>query len=262
VFDDGARMSAEQKISFKHYKAGEIESADGKIIVERRVSLFVNGHLWLTFMCTPIDLDALAVGFLFTEGVLTQQSDLREVLIHPEGHMVEVWLNKEAAKPENWRFTSGCAGGVVSADKTIAKVPMEQVAHTAEEVIKIATTILAHKGLHENVGGVHTSAVFEDTVPVILCEDIGRHNTLDKLAGRMFLEQVSGKNKVIATSGRISSEMLQKAASMGVGMVISRTSPTSLSIQLAEEYQITMVGYARGRKFRLYAHPERILDAR
>jgi FdhD protein len=253
-------MPAEKSIAYNQYKTGEFQTAEGSIIVERPLSLFVNGHLWLTFMCTPLDVDALAVGFLFTEGVLTRREELKEVIVHPEGHMVEVWLNKDVTKPENWRFTSGCAGGVVSADKTIGKVPLKEGRVSAGEIVEIATTILEYKGLHDRVGGVHTSAVFEGVRPVILCEDIGRHNTLDKLAGKMFLDQVSGEDKIVATSGRVSSEMLQKVASMGVGVVVSRTSPTSLSIQLAEEYQITLVGYARGKKFKIYSHVKQITN--
>jgi FdhD protein len=254
-------MSAEQIIEYQQYKSGKTERIKGGIIVERPVSLFVNGESWLTFMCTPLDVEALAVGFLFTEGILSSQEEMKEVILHPKGHMVEVWLNKEVTKPENWRFTSGCAGGMVSADKTIGKVPLKKGRISVEEIIKISTTILKHKGLHESVGGVHTSGLFVGGEPVIICEDIGRHNTLDKLAGKMFLENISGENKAVATSGRISSEMLQKVATMGVGVVISRTSPTSLSVQLAEEYQITVIGYARGKKFTTYSHEEQITKA-
>lgn len=254
-------MTAEQDIHFNHYKAGIFEHAQGGVIVERPLSLFVNGQLWLTFMCTPQDLDALAVGFLVTEGVITQAEDLKEAIVHPEGHMVEVWLNKDVKKPDNWRFTSGCAGGVVSADKTIGKVPLKEGWVSTDQIVQIANTIIEYKGLHASVGGVHTSAIFDGVNPVILCEDIGRHNTMDKLAGRMFLEGVSGADKIVATSGRVSSEMLQKTASMGVGMVISRTSPTSLSIQLAEEYQITLIGYARGKKFNVYTHVKQITNS-
>jgi FdhD protein len=206
-------------------------------------------------------VEALAVGFLFTEGVLTNQEELKEVVLHPKGHMIEVWVDKDVKKPENWRFTSGCAGGVVSADKTIGKVPLREGRISIDDIVAIATTILEHKGLHASVGGVHTSGVFQGRGPLIMCEDIGRHNTLDKLAGKMFLEGISGKDKVVATSGRVSSEMLQKVATMGVGVVISRTSPTSLSVQLAEEYQITLIGYARGKKFTVYTHVKQITMA-
>jgi len=251
-------MSAEYQIEYIENKAGSAKKISGGIIVERPVSLFVNGQMWLTFMCTPLDIDALAVGFLTTEGVLTKLDQLREVTVHPQGHMVEVWLNKEVAKPDNWRFTSGCAGGVVSADKTIAPVPLKGNRVTTDEIVQAAKTILQYKGLHESVGGVHTSGLFQGTELLLACEDIGRHNTLDKIAGKMFLGEISAENKIVATSGRVSSEMLQKMAAIGVGVVISRTSPTSLSVQLAEEYQITLIGYARGKKFNLYAHEDQI----
>jgi FdhD protein len=253
-------MPAEQSISYTQYKSGRFESVSGGIIVERPVSLHVNGRLWLTFMCTPIDVEALAVGFLFTEGVLEKKEELQDVSLHPKGHMVEVWLNKDAQKPENWRFTSGCAGGVVSADKNIKKVPLVESRLAVDEIVKITAALLEHQGLYESVGGVHTSTLFNGPEQLIVCEDIGRHNTMDKLAGKMFLDQINGENLVIATSGRVSSEMLQKAASMGVSVVISRTSPTSLSIQLAEEYQITLVGYARGKKFSIYTHAKQIAN--
>jgi FdhD protein len=253
-------MPAEQPISYTQYKSGRYEPISGGIIVERPVSLHVNGRLWLTFMCTPIDVEALAVGFLFTEGVLQNKGELQHVSLHPNGHMVEVWLDKDVQKPENWRFTSGCAGGVVSADKTIEKVPLVEGRLSVEEIINITAALLEHQGLYESVGGVHTSTLFDGPDQLIVCEDIGRHNTLDKLAGKMFLDEISGGNLVVATSGRVSSEMLQKAASMGVSVVISRTSPTSLSIQLAEEYQITLVGYARGKKFSVYTHSKQITN--
>ena len=172
--------------------------------------------------------------------------------------MVEVWLNKDALKPENWRFTSGCAGGVVSADKTITPVPLDGQRVTAAEIVAVAKTILEHRGLHASVGGVHTSGLFHGKEAVLICEDIGRHNTLDKIAGKMLLDKINPEKKIIATSGRVSSEMLQKVATMGIGVVISRTSPTSLSVQLAEEHQITLIGYARGKKFSVYAHGDQI----
>lgn len=251
-------MPEVKKVEYEHYQAGNLTPVQGEVIVERPVSMYVNGQSWLTFMCTPVDLDALVVGFLFTEGVLVKRADLLDVIVHPKGHIVEVFLDKEVTKPENWRFTSGCAGGVVSADKTIEKVPLKTGWISSQEIVEISTSLLEHQGLYDRVGGVHTSVLFDRTTAIIVSEDIGRHNTIDKLAGKMFLDQVSGKDKILATSGRISSEMLQKAASMGVSVVISRTSPTSMSIQLAEEYQITLVGYARGKKFNVYSHVNQI----
>ena len=93
-----------------------------------------------------------------------------------------------------------------------------------------------------------------------MAEDIGRHNTLDKIAGRYILEQVDFGNKILITTGRVSSEMLQKAAKINASIVISRTSPSSLSVDMACKWGITLVGYARRERFNIYSHPERIVS--
>lgn len=96
---------------------------------------------------------------------------------------------------------------------------------------------------------------------MIAAEDIGRHNTLDKIAGRYIMERINPVRKIIVTTGRISSEMIQKAGRIGAEVVISRTSPSSLSVQMADELGITLIGYARRDRFTIYTHREVILSA-
>jgi FdhD protein len=112
--------------------------------------------------------------------------------------------------------------------------------------------------LYRETGGVHTSALSDGEKIVISAEDIGRHNTLDKIAGLCLMQGVSPTTRILLTTGRISSEMLQKAARMNVPILISRTSPSSLSIEMAERYGITLVGYARTHRFNVYANLQRI----
>jgi FdhD protein len=116
------------------------------------------------------------------------------------------------------------------------------------------------QGLYQKVRGVHASALSDGKEILILCEDIGRHNTLDKIAGKMLLEEIQPDRKILLTTGRISSDMLQKAARIGSSMLISRTSPTSLSIELAEKAGVTLIGYARGRQFMIYTNPQRVQE--
>ena len=92
----------------------------------------------------------------------------------------------------------------------------------------------------------------------IQAEDVGRHNSLDKIAGRFLLEKIKFKQKLLLTTGRISSDMLQKAARIGAAILISRTSPTSMSVELADKWGLTLIGYARRDRFNVYTHPQRI----
>jgi FdhD protein len=112
--------------------------------------------------------------------------------------------------------------------------------------------------LYRESGGVHTSVLTDGNDNYIEAEDIGRHNTLDKLAGKYLYVKDKFNPRILLTTGRISSEMLQKSSRLGVSFVISRTSPTSLSIDLAMQYGITLVGYARRNQFKVYSFPERI----
>jgi FdhD protein len=132
---------------------------------------------------------------------------------------------------------------------------------SAERVGALINLLLESQQLYRESGGVHTAALCDGENLLLVTEDIGRHNTLDKLAGRCLMEGISPQNKVILTTGRISSEMLQKAARMGVGILISRTSPSSLSIQLAQQLGVTLIGYARRNRFNIYANPHRIISS-
>ena len=113
--------------------------------------------------------------------------------------------------------------------------------------------------LYRETGGVHTSALSDGEQVILAAEDIGRHNTLDKIAGLCLMEDTWPEKRVLITTGRISSEMLQKSVRMGAKVVASRTSPSSMSIELAEAWGITLIGYARRNRFNLYATRERIL---
>lgn len=247
-----------QSVEFMSINLVEAKNVSGGVICEKAVSLYVNGDLWLTFMCTPLDLEELAIGFLYNERIINQLEEILSVNIHPDEHMIDVWLGMSVTKPNHWRVTSGCAGGMVSNDDEGFLIPKKKHTLSVEDIISIGNQLLAHQGLYQKVRGVHASGMFHQRELMFVSEDIGRHNTLDKLAGKMLKSGLDGKDSVIATSGRVSSEMLQKSARIGVGIVISRTSPTSLSILLAEQYQITLIGYMRSAQFNIYSHPDRV----
>jgi FdhD protein len=157
-------------------------------------------------------------------------------------------------------LTSGCGGGVTFEDLSATFEPLESdLRVTPDQLWQLMDQLHQTADLYGRARGVHTSNLSDGERPLLVAEDVGRHNTLDKLGGLALLNQIDTKDRIILTSGRISSEMINKARHMGVPIVCSRTSPTSMSVGLAKEWNITLVGYLRRNSMNLYAHPERVL---
>jgi len=254
-------LEPRKPIEYLQIGVGKIESLHGSTITETPVSLTLNGTVWTTFMCTPVHLEALMVGFLFNEGVIDSMDEVADVRICEHGDNVDVWLTHDAPRPDSWTRTSGCAGGVTAVDsirKPRAAAIPDAMILPPEQIRALVDLLFESQQLYRETGGVHTSAMSDGNRIILSAEDIGRHNTLDKLAGLYLMQLPETETKVLITTGRISSEMLQKAVRMGAGVLISRTSPSSLSIELAEKWGITLIGYARRNRFNIYANHQRI----
>ena len=254
-------ITPQKAIHYEKYEFKKWESREAETIVEAPVSLTVNGQVWLTFMCTPVDLEAMAVGFLYNEGVIETMDEVEDVRVCEHGDNVDVWLNRTVEQPTSWRRTSGCTGGVTAVD-ALARVDVsfsgDQPKVPPEAIGRLVEQFFEAQVLYRETGGVHTSALSDGEKIVVVAEDIGRHNTLDKISGLCLMDALSPDTRILITTGRISSEMLQKAARMNAPILISRTSPSSLSIEMAERYGITLVGYARTHRFNVYANTQRI----
>lgn len=254
-------ITPQKAVHYDKYEFHKWESLDDATIVETPVSLTVNGQVWLTFMCTPIDLEAMAVGFLYNEGILETMAEVEDVRVCEHGDNVDVWLNRSVEQPTSWRRTSGCTGGITAVD-ALARVDVsfsgDRTKFPPEAIEQLVDQLFEAQILYRETGGVHTSALSDGEKIVVAAEDIGRHNTLDKIAGLCLMKGISPTTRILITTGRISSEMLQKAARLNVPILISRTSPSSLSIEMAERYGITLIGYARTHRFNVYTNPQRV----
>jgi FdhD protein len=213
------------------------------------------------------------LGFLYHEGMIDSLDDVASMRVCLPDAVAEVWLTRPAPPlPARRIVTSGCTGGVSFGayleELDRLRLPDDIVRIAPERVYVALRQLYDRSTLYNQSGGVHTSILIDpasvaDASSDVLAvgEDIGRHNTLDKLRGEAFLRDVETRGAMIVASGRISSEMLVKAALMGVPIVGSRTSPTQLAVTLAERLGLTLIGYIRSASMNVYTHSERVVGA-
>jgi FdhD protein len=236
------------------------ELTDGGVIDETFVSIYVNGEELATVMCSPVDQEALALGFLYNEGVIESLDEVGLIQSNVARTVVDVFLERsEFNPPRRMVITSGCGGGITLQHLTESYPPLESDFETTPDVL--FERMHDFKGaarLYNLVRGVHT-AVLADTEQLLAsAEDVGRHNAVDKITGKALQAGIDTRDCILLTSGRISSEMLGKARRMKIPLVASRTAPTSMSVRLAEAWNICVVGYVRGGSLRVYTHPQRL----
>jgi FdhD protein len=212
-------------------------------------------------MATPLNQDWLAVGFLKSERIINDLKEIVDLRVTPDGCCIDVWLNKTIKLPEKQIITTGCGGGITYDDPRVGIEPLQIKKSTQPEVIlKALNTLQTKDSLYARARGVHAAGLLDLKSGELLkvAEDVGRHNSIDKLLGGCLMDNVSTKGNALLTTGRISSEMLRKGALMGCPIIVSRTSPTSLAVELAQAWKVTLIGYARHGKLRVYCYPERV----
>jgi len=251
------------KVTYTGYYDAECRPVRGVVPVEETITLHVNGQPLVRLMCTPTQLEELALGFLFNEGLIEglEEVDEVKVLELPDGRRwLDVWLGHEIESPKLRTITSGCSGGTTFEDVASARRQVESdLRITPQQVTRLMQELSRNATLYKRAGGLHVAALADGERLVCVAEDVGRHNALDKVAGICLLQCQLTHDHVLLSSGRISSEMVSRAARMGVPVIISFTSPTSLSVELARTWSITLIGYTRRRSFRVYAGEERVV---
>jgi FdhD protein len=252
------RLALGETVDFVRFEDAGFGPEQGEIIREGLVRLHVNGIELVRLMCSPVQLDHLALGFLWNERIIRSLDDVRRVVVCPSGACVEVWLRDSAWIPTGKPvLTSGCGGGITFADLSDHAQPLRSALSVAPgQLIRLMMALLA--GGAERQRGAHATALATGETLVAIAEDVGRHNTIDRLCGQFLVEGLLTRDHILLSTGRISSEMLLKAARMEAPVVVSRSSPTSLSVALAQAWDITLVGYVRRTGFNVYAGQRRI----
>ncbi|MDF1501085.1 MAG: formate dehydrogenase accessory sulfurtransferase FdhD [Anaerolineales bacterium] len=231
----------------------------GEVINESLISIYVNGRELATMMATPRDQEALAIGFLTNEGFLEDPGAIDHIYLSKNGCCADVWLKHVIDEPERKIITSGCGGGITFRDPETELPSLDRSFKVdAERIFDWLNGLQHAESLYARARGVHAAGWSDGKELRASAEDVGRHNTVDKLLGICLQAGIETQGGVLLVTGRISSEMLMKSVSMGCPVVASRNSPTSLSVELARKFGVTLIGYVRRNTMRVYAHPERL----
>lgn len=236
--------------------------ADHVPVREVPVTLTVNDVALATLIASPCDLHFLVAGFLRMQGLIRSAGDLLTLSVCHDFGSASVRIRGEVPKRITPTFTSGCGAGisfnVPDASGRPVQVPSAGPFVRPEALFSAMDALARASEAYRGSGGIHSAGVWDGERLLLFAEDIGRHNTIDRIAGQALLSGIDLSGRILVASGRVSSEMAAKAGSLGVSVIASRTSPTDLAVRICAELGVTLVGYVRGRKFNVYTHPVRI----
>jgi FdhD protein len=263
--NEGLPLSVERPAV--RYQAGDCVPVEDSVATEYALTIYVNDQELATVVCTPEYMDDLTVGFLSSEGIIRSLDQLTELTVNPRtGTARARTTNPTNFNQEfyNKRYIASCCGKSRQSfyfynDAHTAKWVDDDVRLRPQEVLALIERMEHAADLFHQTGGVHIACLSDPDGFMLARSDIGRHNALDKLYGYSLRQGLSLAGKIITFSGRVSSEVLLKVAKIGVGMVLSRSAPTSLALDIAKELNITVVGFVRDAAFNVYTHPWRIL---
>ncbi|WP_036282741.1 formate dehydrogenase accessory sulfurtransferase FdhD [Methylocystis sp. ATCC 49242] len=238
---------------------------------ETPIAFTYGGSTHAVMMATPADLEDFAVGFALTEGLVdtAEEAGEVEILASEAGVELRAWLKggRQEAYSERRRSMAGPTGcglcGIESLEAATRSLPVIDNALTihAEALIEAMERLPAAQKINQETRAVHAAAFWNPaTGALIVREDVGRHNALDKLAGALARQAIAASQGVVLMTSRVSVELVQKAARMGAPIIAAVSAPTALAVRNAEKCGITLVAVMRGRDFEIFTHPGRILE--
>ena len=235
------------------------------VVIERPLTIFLNSQEIVTVMTVGDYPDMLAVGFLLNQNMLRVDDEIISIDFDGDLDVVIVRTKRETDFEQQLKkktLTSGCAQGTVFGD---LMEKFEKISIGSSAILKttwlyaLSKKINSTPSLYLKVGAIHGCVLCKEDQPLIYMEDVGRHNAIDKIAGYMFLNKISAKDKVFYTTGRLTSEMVIKTVQMGIPILISRSGFTAWGVELAKEAGLTLIGRAKGRRFTALSGLDRII---
>lgn len=246
------------------FERGEALKVEDNVIAETPLEIIINGRSLVNLLCTPTDIEDLVTGFLYSEGIIGDVRDIGEIKIaggraevRIKGELEEystgvAWLTSGCGRHVTWRGRQGDCLYEIKVDFPLKVSP--------EALIQLVTGLQVGGALYRKTRGAHGAALASPQGILILREDIGRHNAVDKVIGWALRHGIESYDKMLLTTGRISSEILYKAARLQLPLIASLSVPSDYAVWLAELLGITLVGFARGKRFKVYSHAWRVFE--
>ncbi len=240
-------------------------TVESSVVVERPLTLFLNGQEIVTMMTVGDYPEYLAVGYLANQNMLLPDDEIVEVEHDDDLEVVVVRTSRQTnyeTKLQKKTLTSGCAQGTVFGD---LMETFEGVTLNSEAVLKtswlysLMKQINTTPSLYLAAGAIHGCVLCERDRPLLYMEDVGRHNAVDKIAGYLRMHDIGTADKIFYTTGRLTSEMVIKTVHMGIPILVSRSGFTAWGVDLARQSGLTLIGRARGQRFLALAGEERIV---
>ena len=240
--------------TYFHLRAGRLDEVKGEVVREQPLTVYVDGERFLTLLCSPFQLEPLVLGYLWMEKVIGGLDEVASLKISEVDGRADVALTHPVTLPTERILTSGCGGGLTFRIDPRLFPRLRSTLRVRPADLGERMRDLISEAVHYHASrGIHGAALADQDRLLLVAEDVGRHNAVDKLKGLALQRDIPTADRILLSTGRVSSEMLLKAARMGVPVVASRTSPTEMAVALAEQLGVTVVGYLRGESLNLYA---------
>ena len=232
------------------------------VVKEFPLTITLNNQEVVTLLCSPQNLDYLAIGFLVSEGLIKGKEDIKKLIVDDQKGTVQVETEKDkgfvSLPPSKRVVTSGGGRGAPFYPARGQARVKSDIEISTHEVFALMDEFVQRSEVFKATGGVHSAALCDTKSILVFSEDIGRHNAIDKVFGECMLTEIPTAGRLIITSGRVSSEILLKAAKRNVPLLISKSAPTDLGVKLATDLGITLIGFVRGKRMNVYTNDWRV----
>ncbi|MDR1701740.1 MAG: formate dehydrogenase accessory sulfurtransferase FdhD [Sporomusaceae bacterium] len=245
--------------ALKKTEAGEREKINNEPIIEEvPVTIFLNGQEITTLLALKGEEEFLAAGFLASAGIISKASEISG--LKTDTGVVQVTVKNPGAKiPLNYYLSLAKEQAKLTPGDTGRQDKIPSLTLTTNEIETYAQILEEKSKLYQVTGGAHGGCLAQAGEMKFFSFDVSRLNVFDKLYGRCLLQGIERENKVMVFSGRVSAEIVLKLYKMGLSVIIARSAPTSLALDLAVKFGITIIAFARGARFNVYTHEERVL---